>query len=49
MNNYVSDKPSFIKRHLIPDKEGIWEETKFPDVIEIRAGLILDKISKYLP
>jgi len=49
MVNYVSDKPSFIKRHLIPDNEDIWEESRFPDFIEIRAGLILAKISKYLP
>jgi hypothetical protein len=49
MNNHVSDKPSFVKRHLIPDKDDIWEESKFLDFIKIRAQLILDKISKYLP
>ena len=48
MNNYISDKPSFVKRHLIPDEEGVWEEARFSDFIEIRAGLILAKISKYL-
>jgi len=49
MNNYISDKPSFVKKHLIPDDEGVWEEASFSDFIEIRAGLILAKISKYLP
>jgi hypothetical protein len=48
MNNYVSDKPSFVKRHLIPDDEGIWKESKFQDFIERRADKILAKISKYL-
>jgi len=49
MNNYVSDKPSFVKRHLIPDDEGTWEESRFSDFIEKRAELILAKICKYLP
>ena len=49
INNYISDKTSFIKRHLIPDNEGIWGETCFSDFMEKRALLILDKISKYLP
>lgn len=49
MNNHVSDNPSFVKRHLIPDDEKIWEESSFPDFIEKRAKLILAKISNYLP
>ncbi|TGO03030.1 hypothetical protein PN36_14010 [Candidatus Thiomargarita nelsonii] len=49
MNNDVSDKPSFVKRHLIPDDEGMWGESRFADFLEKRAGLILAKISKYLP
>ncbi|MEA3414658.1 MAG: DUF262 domain-containing protein [Thermodesulfobacteriota bacterium] len=49
MNNYVSDKSSFVKRHLIPDDEVIWEENKFLDFIKKRAELILAKISKHLP
>ena len=49
MDNYVSDKPSFVKRHLIPDDEGIWGESRFSDFIEQRALLICAKISKYLP
>ena len=49
MNNHVADKSAFSKRHLIPNDEAIWEEDKFPDFIENRAKLILDKISKYLP
>ena len=34
MHNYISDKPSFVKRHLIPDEEGVWEEARFSDFIE---------------
>ncbi len=49
MDNHVLDKPSFVKRHLIPDDEGIWGEGRFSDFIEKRATLILAKISKYLP
>jgi len=49
MNNDISDKSSFVKRHLIPDDETIWEENKFPEFIKIRAELIVAKISKYLP
>ncbi len=47
INNEVSDKSSFIKRHLIPDNEEIWNEKKFLDFIEIRADLIAAKISNY--
>ena len=49
MDNDVSDKPSFVKRHLIPDDELLWKESRFPDFIEKRAILILAQISKYLP
>ena len=49
MDNYVSDKPSFVKKHLIPGDEGIWGESRFSDFIEKRAMQILAKISKYLP
>ena len=48
MDNYISDKPSFVKRHLIPHDEAIWGESKFYDFIEKRAMLILAKISKHL-
>ncbi|OEU80579.1 MAG: hypothetical protein BA873_02195 [Desulfobulbaceae bacterium C00003063] len=49
MNNDVLDKPSFVKSHLIPDDESMWGENRFTDFTEKRAGLILAKISKYLP
>jgi len=49
MDNYVTDKPYFIKRHLIPKNEAIWEEHMFPDFTKERANLILAKVSKYLP
>ena len=48
MDNYISDKASFVKRHLIPSDERIWEESKFSDFIEKRAELILAKIFQYL-
>ena len=48
MANYVSDKPSFVKRHLIPDDERIWGESRFSDFIEQRAIIICAKISKCL-
>jgi hypothetical protein len=49
MNNHVSDKPSFVKRHLIPDDKTIWVESSFLSFIEKRTELILAKIKKYLP
>jgi hypothetical protein len=44
---YVSDKPAFIKLHLIPNDETIWTEDKFEEFIEARAKLILTKLAKY--
>ena len=48
INNYVNDKSSFVKRHLIPNDENIWEENKFEKFVEERSRLILEKILKYL-
>jgi uncharacterized protein with ParB-like and HNH nuclease domain len=45
----VSDKPAFVKRHLIPENESLWDESMFQDFTKERADLILDKVSKYLP
>jgi len=44
---FVTDKPAFIKLHLIPSDETIWGEDKFEEFIEERAKLILAKLSKY--
>lgn len=45
--DYVTDKKSFTKFHLIPTDENIWGEDKFLEFIESRAVLILEKIAKY--
>ena len=44
---YVADKPTFVKRHLIPTDETLWTEDKFEEFIEARALLILTQIAKY--
>lgn len=44
---YVTDKPAFIKLHLIPTDETLWTEDKFEDFIEKRGELILTKLKKY--
>ncbi len=44
---YVVDKVAFIKLHLIPEDEGLWDEDKFEEFIEKRASIILNKLSKY--
>jgi uncharacterized protein with ParB-like and HNH nuclease domain len=49
INKYVANKPAFVKRHLIPESDSLWNERKFRDFTKERASLILDKISKYLP
>ena len=48
INNYVNDKSAFVKRHLIPNDENLWEENKFEEFVEERSKLILRKILKYL-
>jgi len=44
---YVTDKPAFVKLHLIPADETLWTEDKFENFIEKRAELILTKLTKY--
>lgn len=46
-STYVTDKPAFMKLHLIPTDETLWTEVKFEDFIEKRAELILTKLTKY--
>lgn len=48
VDNHVSDKISYVKRHLIPTDETIWTEDYFIDFIEKRASIIIDKIKKYV-
>lgn len=47
INNDVSDKAAFVKRHLIPADETIWTEDKFEDFTTARASLILNKIASF--
>ena len=44
---FVTNKPAFVKLHLIPTDETIWTEDKFEDFIEERAKLILTNLTKY--
>jgi len=44
---YVTDKPAFLKLHLIPPNEAMWTEDKFEDFIEARASLILAKLEEH--
>jgi uncharacterized protein with ParB-like and HNH nuclease domain len=44
---FVTDKPAFVKLHLIPNNETIWTEDKFEEFVEERAKLILIKIKAY--
>jgi hypothetical protein len=48
INTHVSDKASFIKRHLIPDDENIWTEDRYEDFTSARALLILQKLQSYI-
>jgi uncharacterized protein with ParB-like and HNH nuclease domain len=48
INNHVTDKAAFIKRHLIPADEVLWTEDKFEDFTTARANLILQCILTYL-
>ena len=45
---YVKDKPSYIKRHLIPEDESLWSEKNFESFISDRSLKILEKIKQYL-
>jgi hypothetical protein len=49
MDNDVTDKSSFIKRHLIPSDQALWVEANFDEFSAKRAELILNKILKYIP
>ena len=46
---YVTDKKFFVKKHLIPDDETIWDETNFLAFIERRGELIFKKLTNYMP
>ena len=43
----INYKNAFVKNHLIPADETLWEEDKFEKFIEERAKLILAKLMQY--
>jgi len=43
MNN-VTDRPTYLKRHLIPSNDQLWTEDKFDEFINQRGLLILEKL-----
>jgi len=45
---YVKDKSTYVKLHLIPTDDTLWTEDKFEDFIEKRAIIILEKIKGYI-
>lgn len=48
INDHVTDKAAFVKRHLIPPDETLWTEDKFEDFSTARANLILNCILTHL-
>lgn len=48
VNNHVSDKIDYTKRHLIPEDENLWNEDNFLSFIEKRKGMIFDKLLESL-
>jgi len=44
----VTDKASFITRHLIPNDESLWDESAFAAFSNERAALIFGKIQTYI-
>jgi hypothetical protein len=46
---FVADKPAYVKRHLIPPDELLWDESKFDDFLAERGKLIFAELSKYVP
>lgn len=45
----VKDKAAFMKKHLIPSDESLWDLDKFVAFAEQRAELILQKLADSLP
>ncbi|EPL7677012.1 DUF262 domain-containing protein [Elizabethkingia anophelis] len=44
---FVTDKSAFVKQHLIPVDETLWDENRFEEFSEKRGELILEKLLKY--
>ncbi|BCB95758.1 hypothetical protein JZK55_06800 [Dissulfurispira thermophila] len=48
INEDVQDKSNYVKIHLIPSDETLWDEAKFKEFIEERSKLIIEKINEYV-
>ena len=46
--SFVADKPAYVKRHLIPPDELLWDENKFDDFLVERGRLIFAQLTKYV-
>jgi len=44
----VKDMEAFTSIHLIPTDQKLWLEQRFPEFIEARGTMILDKLLKYV-
>lgn len=47
IENHVTDKNSYLRRHLIPADETLWEEPQFEQFHSERTLLIINKILSY--
>lgn len=47
IENHVTDKNSYLRRHLIPTDETLWEELQFEQFHSERTLLIINKILSY--
>ena len=47
VNTSVTNKSAYLKMHLIPSDEKLWEESKLLDFKEKRGQMILDKINLF--
>jgi len=46
--NTVSNKDDYLKRHLIPQKENLWDSDRYMNFLEVRKNLIEDKLNDKL-
>ena len=42
------NKKDYLKTHLIPEDESLWETENFPQFLEARAQMIADKINSFI-
>ncbi len=44
----ITREPAFLKRHLIPEDKGLWRPEAFPEFLQERSRLILDRLFSVL-